>query len=478
MRPEYRQLRIGLAGIGLEAYWSQFQGLEQRLLGYLKQLEQRIGSETRVVVDLGLVDSPEKALAAAHKCRREDIEILLIYITTYALSSTVLPMIQRAGVPVLLLNLQPASSLDYEAFNRLGDRTAMTAEWLAFCSSCPVPEIANVLRRLEIPFHQVTGTLHDDAVVDRELTNWLDAAEAVHGLAHSRLGLMGHYYGGMLDVATDLVQVAGRFQLPIEMIEVDELSALRADVDAPSIRNKLDEFQNFFAVDPDCPGDELERAAQTSVALDRLVATRDIDLLAYFYQGTGVAGNQDTLSSIIAGASLLTGRGVPVAGEYEVKNVIAMKILDLLGCGGSFTEYYAMDFEADHVLMGHDGPGHPGIAEGPIQLRPLKVYHGKVGAGLSVEMSVQHGPVTLLSVVEDPARGFFLLMAQGESVSGPVLRIGNTNSRYQFPLGARGFAENWNRHGPAHHCAVGLGHVADQLSKVASLLGLRSVQVC
>lgn len=478
MRAEYRQLRVGLAGLGLYAYWAQFAGLEQRLRGYLDHLARQISTDTRLVVDLGLVDTPEKALDAAHQCRRDDIDLLLIYVTTYALSSTVLPLVKRAGVPVLLLNLQPEPALDYDRFNRMGDRTAMTGEWLAFCSSCPIPEMANVLRRLDIPFHQITGMLHDDPVVTRDLDSWLRAAEVVHALAHSRLGLMGHYYSGMLDIATDLVQVAGRFNLHLEMLEVDELSALRRDITPDDLACKLAEIQNFFAVGSDCSPAELDRAARTSVALDRLVATHDLDLLAYFYKGSGIPENQDTLSSVIVGASMLTGRGIPVAGEYEIKNAIAMKILDLLGCGGSFTEYYAMDFHADLVLMGHDGPGHIAIAEGPIKLRPLTVYHGKVGAGLSVEMSVQHGPVTLLSVVEDPVRGFFLLIAEGESVPGPILEIGNTNSRYKFPLGARGFAEAWNAHGPAHHCAIGLGHVAHHISRVASLLDLRSAQVC
>jgi len=223
---------------------------------------------------------------------------------------------------------------------------------------------------------------------------------------------------------------------------------------------------------------ELARAARTSIALDQLLEERSINLLAYYQKGTGVAENEDTMSSIILGASKLTGNGVPVAGEYEVKNVIAMKIMDLLGCGGSFTEYYAMDFAEDLVLMGHDGPGHIGIAEDKIKVRPLRVYHGKVGAGLSVEMSVKHGPVTLLSVVEEKNAGFMFLVAEGESVPGANLAIGNTNSRYRFPLGARRFVESWNSHGPAHHCAIGIGHVSNQLEKVAQLLRLPFVRVC
>jgi L-arabinose isomerase len=209
-----------------------------------------------------------------------------------------------------------------------------------------------------------------------------------------------------------------------------------------------------------------------------MVANNSLDMLAYYYMGSGIDENENTMSSIILGTSMLTGSGVPVAGEYEVKNVLAMKIMEELGAGGSFTEYYALDFKDDLVLMGHDGPGHPHIAQDKIRVRPLHVYHGKVGRGLSVEMAVKYGPVTLLSVVEDKDRGFSLLVAEGESVKGRILEIGNTNSRYRFPLGARGFVEAWNARGPAHHCAIGVGRWGAQLRKLAELMNLGFHQVC
>jgi L-arabinose isomerase len=470
-------LRVGLCGIGLDAYWPQFTGLKERLEGYVRQIAGQL-EETGVHVEmLGLVDTPEKGREAGHACRRADVDLLIVYVTTYALSSTVLPMVQRARVPVLVLNLQPEAAIDYAAFNRLPDRTAMTGEWLAFCSACPVPEIANVLRRAGIPFHQVTGVLGDEAVRS-EIDEWIAAARVKRALAENRLGLLGHYYGGMLDIITDLTQVAITFGCHIEQIEVDELSALRAEVSESEIGARVADFRKQFEVQQDCSEGELERAARTSVALDRLVAKHDLQSMAYYYMGTGVPANEDTISSIILGTSLLTARGIPVAGEYEVKNALAMKIMDEFGAGGSFTEYYALDLKLDHVLMGHDGPGHIAIAETKTKVRPLAVYHGKVGRGLSVEMSVKHGRVTLLSVVEDAEHGFKLIAAQGESVPGEVLRIGNTNSHYQFPIGAKSFVEAWNRQGPAHHCAVGLGHLSGKLQKLVELIGIPFVQVC
>ena len=477
MPEEKRPLRVGLCGIGLEAYWSQFAGLRARLEGYVATVAGRLERPGVEVVNLGLVDTPQRAQEAGHQSRREDIDVLFLYVTTYALSNTVLPLVQRAGVPVIVLNLQPENAIDYKAFNQMQDRTAMTGHWLAYCSACPVPEIANVLMRARIPFHQVTGVLDDEATWV-EIEGWLAAARVRSSLAAARLGLMGHYYSGMLDIMTDVTLVSIAFGTHVEIVEVDELSALNAQVSEAEIAGRVEDFRQLFDVQPDCPEDELRRAARTSVALDAFAANYDLDALAYFYKGSGNVANEDTMSSVILGTSLLTARHIPVAGEYEVKNVLAMKIMDLLGAGGSFTEYYAMDFNEDLVLMGHDGPGHLAIAQGKTKVRPLRVYHGKVGRGLSVEMSVKHGPVTLLSVVEDEQRRFKLLVAEGESVAGPILEIGNTNSRYRFPIGARGFVNAWNAQGPAHHCAIGVGHVAETLEKAAALMGLGFHQVC
>jgi len=472
-----RPLRVGLCGIGLDTYWPQFTGLQKRLEGYMAQVATRIARPGVEVVNLGMVDSVERSREAGHQCRREDIDVLFLYVTTYALSNTVLPLVRRAGVPVVVLNLQPEAAIDYKAFNQLEDRTAMTAHWLAYCSACPVPEIANVMARARIPFYQVTGVLNDEQTW-QEIEEWLAAAQVRATLASARLGLMGHYYSGMLDVMTDVTLLSIVFGTHVEILEVDELSSLGTEVNDAALTRRLEEFSECFYVQSDCSREEMLRAARTSVALDALVARHKLDALAYYYKGSGNAANEDTMSSIILGSSLLTARHIPVAGEYEVKNALAMKIMDVLGVGGSFTEYYAIDFNDDLVLMGHDGPGHIAICEGKTKVRPLKVYHGKVGRGLSVEMSVKHGPATLLSVVEDAESHFKLLVAEGECVAGEILEIGNTNSRYRFPIGARGFVNAWNAQGPAHHCAVGVGHVAATLKKTAELMGIGFHKVC
>ncbi len=471
-------LKVGLFGIGLATYWAQFAGLRERLSGFVEQAARQIARPGVEIVNLGLIDTPQKALIAGHDFRKADVDLIFLYATTYALSSTVLPVVRRAKVPVIILNLSPAPAIDYAQFNSLGDRAKMTAEWLAYCQACPVPEIANVFHRCRIPFFQVTGMLENDPLAWGEIGGWIEAARVAQIMEHNRLGVMGHYYGGMLDIYSDLTQQCAYFGGHVEILEVEQLAKLRREVSESEIKTKLAEFHDAFDIQNDCSAEELERAARTSVALDRFAQLHALGSLAYYYKGEGNSENEDTVSSIILGTSLLTARGIPVAGEYEIKNVQAMKVMDSFGAGGSFTECYAVDYDDDIVLMGHDGPGHIAIAEGKTKVRALHVYHGKVGRGLSVEMSVRHGPVTLLSVVQTVDGTLKFLMAEAESVPGPILEIGNTNSRYRFRVGARKFLNDWNAQGPAHHCAVGVGHLSGRLKKLAALLGLECVQVC
>jgi L-arabinose isomerase len=276
----------------------------------------------------------------------------------------------------------------------------------------------------------------------------------------------------MLDVYTDVTRLAAVFGSHFELLEMDLLKAAWDKVSPGAIAKKRNQFAAEFAVAPECDEYELDRAARTSCALDALIEEQRLGALAYYYEGYGGNEHEDIVSSVIAGNTLLTSHHVPVAGECEVKNVVAMKILDGFDAGGSFSEFYAMDFPADVVLWGHDGPAHPAIAQGAVGLVPLPVYHGKPGKGLSIQMSVKYGPVTLLAVVQGPRGSTFLLCAEGESVAGPILEIGNTNSRYHFSIPARDFVNQWSKAGPAHHCAIGIGHLAGKIEKLAKTLGI------
>lgn len=477
MTSQIKNVKIGLFGIGLDTYWTQFKGLKDKLVGYQSKIRAGLERDSVSVVDAGLVDNLDKSAAAADLFGKESVDLIFLYISTYALSSTILSVVQKTKVPVVVLNLQPVSRIDYETFNNLPSREEKTGEWLAHCQACSVPEIASVFNRAGIDYHLVTGTL-DDPEAWSEMRNWVEAAYVAKVFRQSRIGLMGHYYGGMLDVYSDYTQLTSVFGNHFALVEIDELKSFRDAATDEDVDTMLVEFRRTFDVSSECGEAELRRAARTSVALHQIVDKHRLGGLAYYYEGQPGNEHEDIVTSVIAGNTLLTAKHVPVAGEYEVKNVMAMKIMDALGSGGSFSEFYAMDFDDDIVMLGHDGPGHAAIAEGKVQLVPLNVYHGKPGKGLSIEMRVKNGPITILSVCQNREGKVKLLVAEGETVPGPILNIGNTNSRYRFSIGAKAYINKWAKAGPSHHCAIGIGHVADKIEKLAKILGIEFQQVC
>lgn len=471
------KLKIGLFGVGLDTYWPQFNGLKERLESYLSTVKSYVSTDGVEVIDGGLVDSVEKSWHTNKQFKKGAVDVVFVYITTYALSSTVLPVVNDLGVPVIVLNIQPTSKPDYALIESMTDRGDRTGEWLAGCQACSVPEIANVFNRSEIRYRLITGYLGEHFVIN-EITEWIKALRVQKELKTTTIGLLGHYYTGMLDVYSDITDLSKTFGVHFKMLEMCELSALRDSVTEEELERKLEQFSEEFDIINECEIDEIKRAAHTSVALDKLALNNKLGAMAYYYEGEDGNAYENIVTSLIAGNSLLTAHGVPVAGEFEIKNVMAMKIMDLLGVGGSFSEPYAIDFDANEVLWGHDGPAHFAIAKEKVKLVPLPIYHGKPGKGLSIQMTVKEGAATLFSVVQDKQKGMVLQFAEGASVTGDIFNIGNTNSRYKFEKSARDFITDWSYGGPSHHCAIGLSHIGNVLEKLAFVLNIKTNKIC
>jgi len=476
-RRQRRRGKIGVFGIGLAAYWPQFDGLKARLEGYQRHVEAQIGEFGCDVVSAGLVDTAPGAREAGDLFARENVDLIVCYVATYATSAQVLPAVQRRRAPVLVLNLQPVAALDYENTD--------TGEWLANCCACCVPEIANAFARAGIQFNVVSGTLFDDGRAWGEIGAWCAAAGVLRSLQYGRVGFLGHTYPGMLDMYSDFTMHHAQLGTHVELLEMDDLAA-RVDAATPAeVSAKREEALALFAMaepgkDPiarPIHDEDFDWAARVAVGLDRLAADFDLDGLAYYYRGLDGNAFERLGAGLIMGNSMLTARGIPAAGEGDLKTCVAMLIMDRLGAGGSFTEFYAMDFKEGFILMGHDGPAHIAISDERPVLRGLGLYHGKRGFGVSVECKVKTGPITILGLTQTSDGRLKLLAAEGESIPGPIMRIGNTNSRLRYGLDPAAFMTRWCEQGPTHHVALGIGHQVGRIEKLARLLGIELVVV-
>ncbi|MHB8629043.1 MAG: L-arabinose isomerase family protein [Aggregatilineales bacterium] len=475
-----KKAKIGIFGIGLAAYWPQFDGLKPRLEKYQQDVEKHIRDLGGEIVSAGLVDTASGAQQAGDLFARENVDLIICYVGTYATSSQVLPAVQRRKAPVLILNLSPTPAMDYP--------NTGTGEWLANVSACPVPEISNAFARSRIAFHVVTGLLYPAAgkanrYYDRawtQINEWIQATNVLHELSYSRFGFLGHTYPGMLDMYSDLTMHHAQLGTHIEVLEMDDLQARSASVSGVEIEGKIAEIYSIFDIAE--PGrdkismavtdEAIEWSARVAVGLDKLVSDFDLNGLTYYYRGLNGNEFEELGAGLIVGNSLLTARGIPASGEGDLKTNIAMFILDRLNAGGSYTEFYGLDFNEDFVLMGHDGPGHIKISEGRPVLRGLGLYHGKRGYGISVEFKVKYGPVTILGMTQTADGRLKMLAAEGESIPGETLQVGNTNSRLRFSLDPAEFIDRWSMQGPTHHCALGIGHQLGKIKKLASMLDL------
>ena len=471
--------RIGVFGVGYFKYWPQFEGLLDALLDKQRVFIEKLQRNQVEIVDFGLVDDATTAYELVPKLKAANLDLIFCDMLTYATSSTFGVVIKNIDVPIVLVALQPDKAMDYSK--------ASTYMQLYNDDVCSLPEFAGVAVRMgkKIP-DMIIGTLYDDPESEQQIDEYCRIARVLHSLKTARIGHIGHPIEAMLDMHTDSTMLTAHFGVHVVQCEAHEIvSQYQKGVNEEEIKGEEQRILGFFDT-PDPASDpiserlkdaDLRVAAQVSVALEKFVTERNLDGLAYYYDGEENSDTRLVMSNLIVGNSLLTSAGFPMCGESDLKCCIAMFIMDRLGIGGSFAEFHPVDFLENFVLVGHDGPHNISIAQGKPVLRSLKKYHGKPGFGAGVEFKIKEGPITMLSISSTYEGKFKFVIAEGESVEGPIPPTGNTNTRGFFKPDVRTFLTRWIKEGPTHHFALGIGHHASSIQKIANYLNIESVIV-
>ena len=468
--------RIGVFGVGYDVYWGQFEGLLDDLMKKHAVIIGKINRSDAEVIDFGMIDNPKKAYEKLKEIQSSNLDLLFCNMLTYATSGTFAIIVKTLQIPIVLIALQERKALDYTR--------ASTYMQLANDDICSIPEFTGVAVRMgkSVP-EMVIGTLYDDAAADERILEYCRIAKVLHDLKNVHLGHIGHPINAMLDMHTDHSMLTAFFSCHVVECEANEIMSSFDHVTEDEIKEKEKFILEFFDT-PDPVSDpismkltpeDLAVAAKVSVALDHFIEEKNIDGLAYYYDGPPDSPERMVMSNLIVGNSILTSHGFPMCGESDMKTLIAMMIMDRLGIGGSFAEFHPVDFEEDFVLVGHDGPHNISIADGKPILRSLKKYHGKPGYGAGVEFKIKQGPITMLSINSTYEGKFKFVIAEGQSLQGPIPPTGNTNTRGKFKPDVRTFLYRWMAEGPTHHFALGIGHHAKTIQKIANFLGLESV---
>lgn len=477
-RRKPRTAKIGIFGVGHYTYWSQFEGLRDEMFRKLDVFTGKVEKHGVEVTSFGLIDDAHGAYALTPKLKAAGLDLIFCDMLTYATSSTFGKIIREIDTPIVLVALQPDKALDYSR--------ASTYLQLKNDDFCAVPEFTGVAIRMgKKPPEVIIGTLHDDPEADAEIAQWCNIAKVLHDLKNARLGHFGHVLESMLDMHSDPAALTAAFGCHIVQTEPDDLMRQYKTVTDQQIKRKEEEILHMFET-PDPKSDpiteklsnhDLRLAAKAAVALDKFIEEKDLDGLAYYYEAEEASEMRQLVTNLIVGNSLLTAAGFPMCGESDLKTLIAMLIMDRLDIGGSFAEFHPIDFKEGFVLVGHDGPHHINIADKKPVLRSLSKYHGKPGAGASVEFKIKEGPITLFSISQTAYGKIKFVLAEGESVQGPIPPTGNTNTRGYFKPDVKTFLKRWVAEGPTHHFALGVGHHAQTIQKIADTFDIENVTV-
>ncbi len=470
------QANIGVFGVGYWKYWEQFEGLLEEMHNKQKKFIEKLKQSDVNVIDFGLVDDAQSAYALVPKLKAANLDLLFCDMVTYATSCTFGVIIRNIDVPLVMVALQPLRALDY----------LKASTYMQLCNDdiCSVPEFTGVAVRMGKAVPEIIiGTLDDNPQSDAEIARFCQIAKVLHDLKTARIGHFGHPIESMLDMHSDPTMFTEAFGCHIVQTEAEEILLHYNKVKEEEIQPTEKIILDFFDT-PDPGSDPITRkltdedlymAARVSVALNKFVNEKKLDGLAYYYDSLEGSVLRKVVTNLIVGNSLLTSAGFPMCGESDLKTLIAMLIMDRLEIGGSFAEFHPIDFNEGFVLVGHDGPHHINIADQKPVLRSLLKYHGKPGSGASVEFKIKEGPITMLSISSTYNGKFKFIIAEGESMHGPIPPTGNTNTRGFFKPDVITFLKRWVAEGPTHHFALGIGHHAKTIKKIAEYLNIEAV---
>lgn len=459
--------RVGLLPTGHFRYWPQFPKLKGMGLRMYEQLLGMLKSWTDLVVP-DLVDTAEKSTRAGELFRQSGIDLLLVFPLGYTTSMMLVPAVRGLEVPIRILNAHLDRSYDYAA--------ADTTVYLYHEGVCCVPEYAGALVNLGRKFKVRTGHFADPRL-QRELQADCRGAAAARFFKSMNVGLIGEVYTHMTDMPIDqhrLLKATGRM---LVQPEVEEIENAFHKVTEDQLQDMYRQFRALYEVDQSVTDEHMRFSAQAAVAYDEVIRRHDIYPFGYYWWGERELMTQLRSQSNLA-VSRLAALGRPGVTEGDVKTAMAVKIMDLLEAGGMFAEFFAMDFEEDFVLMGHDGPSNVNMARGRPRLQHLEVHHGKTGHGLGIDFDLEEGPVTLLNLTQSGAgETFKLICSVGRIVPGPTLRIGNPNCRVRLERPIHEFMDAWCQQGPAHHIAIGYGDRSEELEIFAESTGFELVRI-
>lgn len=459
--------RIGLLPTGHKIYWEQYPSLREKGMKMYDKLVDKL-STFGTVVSPGLVDVYENAVEAAEMLAKSDIDILLIFPFGYTTGMMIVPAVKALDVPIRILNGHEDSSYDY--------KTADTELYLHHEGACCVPEYSGTLVSLGKKFKVITGHFGEERFWEEIRHDCLGAAAAT-AYSKCRFAVIGNTYTNMCDMPTDEHRVLKATGQLICRPEVEEVEEAYKEVTEEEIQEMYKEFHEFYEVDHTVKEEHMYESAKIAVAFDKIIKKYKIDAFGFYWWGVKPYMTELRAQSALA-VSRLAALDIPGVTEGDIKTAMAMKILNLLGGGGMFLEFFSSDFDEDFIMVGHDGPSNVSVASGKPVLQNLTIHHGKTGEGLGIDFNMKEGPCTLLNLTQfGTDKTYKLIYTVGDVIGGDILNIGNPNCRVRVRRPIPEFFNAWCCEGPGHHTALGVGDFSAEIEAFAEKMNFDCVRI-
>lgn len=459
--------KIGLLPTGHKIYWAQYPELKEMGTRMYEKLMDKLG-EFGDVVTPGLVDTYESAVEAASLLGSSDVDILLIFPFGYTTGMMIVPAVRAVNAPIRILNAHEDAAYDYA--------TADTQLYLHHEGACCVPEYSGTLVSLGKKFRVLTGHFGDEAFWKDLKADCMGMA-AARAFSRCRFGVIGSTYTNMTDMPTEEHRVLKATGQLLCRPEVEEIEEAWKRATEEQLQDMYRQFREFYAVDSSVTDQHMRESARIAVAFDEVVRKHQLDAFGFYWWGEKEYMTELRAQSALA-VSRLAAMGIPGVTEGDIKTAMAMKILDLLGGGGMFVEFFSCDFKEDFIMMGHDGPSNVNVARDKPVLQNLTIHHGKTGEGLGIDFHMMEGPCTLLNLTQfGTDKAFKLICSVGEVVPGDILNIGNPNCRVKVSRPIPEFFNAWCQQGPGHHTALGVGDFSKEIEAAAERLNFDFVRI-
>jgi L-arabinose isomerase len=419
------------------------------------------------IINPGFVEYEPDAERATQIFNSSEVDLIIAIELAYQKGIIPMRTLLRVNAPILVWNTQQIRRLPEDAdFDIIMENSGMAG----------LPELTSALIRSEIPFELLTSHI-DDPEGLKQIGEYAKAAGAIRRLERMRIGVIGHPFEGMTDLMVDYLSLRDLVGPVCWPLEPEKVAVAAAGMDAKRVREFMKDQAALYDAS-EMPEDLFDRSARLALAMLDVAREYKFDALATFDQIWLTDPRVGIIPSY--GTGYLCAQHIPVATEADVTTLTAMMILQELAGEATFLENYVIDFDEDAIILSHDGHGNPALAADPKQVRikPSIYYEGVNGRGAGLEFAYKPGDVTILSLIPLGDGDWRLIVGEGESLPIVPRPVAAPQMLFRYKNGTiTEFCDRWLMAGSPHHMALAYGHLADQVEKVGSLLGVEVITV-